>query len=69
MIAVIDETTIEHSSGLLYVVAAVAIITDDGDAAQLLRAVVPARTRPFHWTKEGVEARQRMVAARPVSAQ
>lgn len=63
MIAVIDETTIESGKGFIYVIASVAIIEDATLAQMTLAGVTQGRQRPFHWVKEGPEARQRMVAA------
>ena len=63
MIAVIDETTIESDKGFIYVIASVTIIEDATFAETTLAGVTRGRQRPFHWVKEGPEARQRMVAA------
>jgi len=63
VIAVIDETTIESGKGFIYVIASVAIIEDATLARTTLARVTRGRERPFHWVKEGPEARRRMVTA------
>lgn len=61
MIAVIDESSPEGPGGIYYVVSA-AVLLDADVVGTALGALFDAqRTRPFHWTREGPEARARVV--------
>jgi hypothetical protein len=63
VIAVIDETAPEGPGGIYYVVTAAIVIADAAIARTALDAVLPAgRKRPFHWHKEGPEARNALLA-------
>lgn len=59
MLAVVDESTAVHPSGLTYVVAAVVVISNPGVVREMLeRSVLQGnRKRPFHWSKEGPKVR------------
>jgi hypothetical protein len=61
---VLDETYPEHGGGVLYVVAATIVLTDGPATKAALDRVLttPGRSRPFHWTQEGPQARRNMMA-------
>lgn len=62
MRAYIDETTPEDKGGIYYVAAAAILLADPADADAALAAVLPpGRTRPFHWSREGPQARSRLL--------
>lgn len=60
LIAVIDEATLEHASGFVYVIAAVAIVDDAERVRSRLSDTIlrDGRTNPMHWHKEGPRARE-----------
>lgn len=59
--AVLDETAPADKGGIYYVVAA-AVLLDANVARGLLDEVLPRnRVRPFHWAREGRQARLRML--------
>ena len=63
LIAVLDETSPAVGAGNYYVVSS-AVIMSVGDVESALRSLfseTPDRTRPFHWHKEGPQARERML--------
>jgi hypothetical protein len=63
MIAVIDETAPEGPRGIYYVVTAAIVIAEPAMARAALAAVLPAgRERPFHWRREGPDARDALFA-------
>lgn len=63
MKAVLDETYPELANGILYVVAATIVVTDEATTKAALDKVltVPGRTRPFHWNQEGPQAKANMM--------
>jgi hypothetical protein len=63
VLASMDETTPEESGGVYYVVAATVLLLDRDDARSALKAVVDekGRRRPFHWSREGSDTRNRMI--------
>lgn len=61
LIALIDESVRFDGDRSHYVVAAAIVITDPSRASELIATSLftdPARTRPFHWVREGVQARE-----------
>jgi hypothetical protein len=59
-----DESLTGGAGGDFYVLGAAVVLADEDAARELFRAVIPAgRNGPFHWHKEGVWARGRMVEA------
>lgn len=63
LVAVLDETSPAIGAGIYYVVSSAVVIEPEhlvGDLANFFRDT-PGRERPFHWHKEGVAAKQRMI--------
>lgn len=62
LVVVIDESSPHHSAGgVAYVVAAAALLAPAGLADQLRAVIGVDRSRAFHWTKEGPEARRSII--------
>lgn len=62
LVAVLDESSPANAAGGVAYVVTTAAVFHPGDVKLELGAMFPPqRKRPFHWAKEGVEARQRMV--------
>ena len=62
LIVVIDESSPgDGVGGIAYVVAAAALMSPAGLSDQLHDIFETERSRPFHWTKEGPEARRRII--------
>jgi len=63
LLAALDETMDEDSSGMYYVVAATVVIAEPDEARDALRQVIDGRGRhrAFHWHQEGSEVRRRML--------
>lgn len=63
LIAVMDETTPQMGAGVYYVLTTAVIMTPEGLAVDIggLFADTPGRIRPFHWVREGVAVKQRMI--------
>ncbi len=62
MRALLDESTPMVSGDLAYLVVATILINEDPREVEIAaRAIVGERARPFHWTNEGPEARQRAI--------
>lgn len=63
MLAVLDETYPELRKGIAYVVSAAVLTADENAARAALECILtdPRRERPFHWNREGPQARSRMI--------
>ena len=59
-VAAVDESSPPAGPGIYYVVTT-AVILEPTAAADIVRAVVGERERPFHWRSEGPQARTRMI--------
>lgn len=62
MLALIDESTPEGPRGVHYVVSSAVVIEELDDCRGKLLALTAARKRPFHWSSEGVQMRDAMLA-------
>jgi hypothetical protein len=62
--AYLDEATPEVEGALAYIVVATVLIEDDQAVAVALKSIFADRRRsnPFHWHREGTEARERMIS-------
>lgn len=61
LVAVVDESSPAAGAGIIYVIST-AIVLDPTDVAASCRAVIGERARPFHWRREGPQARAAMLA-------
>ena len=64
LIALIDESVRFDGERAHYVVAAAIVIMDPTRASELIATSLfkdPARRRPFHWAREGTQAREAML--------
>ena len=60
LVAVIDESAPIAGSGVFYILTT-AVLIDPAHATAAVASVLGQRQNPFHWSREGVTARQRMV--------
>lgn len=63
MLAVLDETFPEMPDGIAYVVGSAVVLQDEAATREALSRVFvdDRRTRPFHWHREGPQARDRLI--------
>jgi hypothetical protein len=63
MIGLIDESTPESARGIHYVIGAAVLVepTQRVEIRERLLKLMEGRKTPFHWKREGIEKRTRMI--------